>query len=199
MTFTPNVPVATQSPSQFPPQNGTNFTRVKANFDTEHVFEDTAPMDATSQGVHRQMTMIARLTPVSLPAGTNGIYYAKTIGGKTLPFYWDGTSEYALAPVRASATWDSTGTIQPGGSAFNTTVSLFSPGVFDITFTVAIPTIYPQFFLTCVNASTIPAWPVILSINQVGSTLKGMRVQFNTANLTPITGFTQANIMVFGG
>jgi len=96
MTFDPNVPNAGQSPGLFPAQNVTNMTRVKALINAEHVFNDTAQAD---DGVHRQMTMVARADPGALPAGTNGMLYT-WIDGSARPQlkFWNGTTFSQLTP-----------------------------------------------------------------------------------------------------
>jgi hypothetical protein len=196
MTFDPNVPNAGQSPGLFPPGNNTNFARLKALINAEHVFNDTA---AVTDGVHRQATMIARLDPVSLPAGTNGMYYNKVVGSTALPFYYDGTSIYALAPVRASVTFNNLGVVQ--GNAFNATVALLSPGEYEISFTIALPSKYPQFSLTCIQtADGNPMIGKVLSLTTVGATVTKMSVRFvNTINGQTITNIIQGNLIVFGG
>lgn len=86
MTYDPNAPNAGQSPGLFPTQNNTNFARLKTIFNADHVFNDTAQAD---DGVHRQMTIVNRLNPGSVPAGTNSMLYGKaaTDGVNELWFY----------------------------------------------------------------------------------------------------------------
>lgn len=75
MTFSTVVPNAGQSPGIFPAQNQTNFTRLKALINSEHVFNDTTQ---ANDGCHRQMTLVNRADPVAVPAGTNSMLYGKT-------------------------------------------------------------------------------------------------------------------------
>ncbi len=49
MTYSPNVPVAAQSPSQFPAQGVGNFTRIQTLFGKDHQFNLTA---AANDGYH---------------------------------------------------------------------------------------------------------------------------------------------------
>lgn len=72
MTFNPVTPNAAQSPGLFPAQNNTNFTRLKTIINTEHVFNDTAQVD---DGAHRQVTLVNRTAPGSVPVGTNSMVY----------------------------------------------------------------------------------------------------------------------------
>lgn len=96
MTFDPNAPNAAQSPGLFPPQNNANFARLKTIINADHVFNDTAQ---STDGIHRQMTMIARASPTELPAGSNGICYAwvDTDNQTQLRFY-NGATDYQITP-----------------------------------------------------------------------------------------------------
>lgn len=96
MTFDPNVPNASQSPGLFPAQNNTNFARLKTIINADHVFNDTAQ---TTDGVHRQVTLISRAVPVSLPGGTNAILYSwvDALSRTQLRFY-NGSTDVQLTP-----------------------------------------------------------------------------------------------------
>jgi len=98
MTFDPNIPNAAQSPGLFPPQNATNFTRLKTIINVDHVFNDTAQ---STDGVHKQMTMIARAlaTPADLPTGTQSLAYSwiDSLGRTQLRFY-NGITDAQLTP-----------------------------------------------------------------------------------------------------
>jgi len=99
MTFNANVPNAGQSPGLFPPQNNTNFGRLKTIIETDHVFNDTA---ADTDGVHKQMTMVARdspTTPPGLPTGINGILYSWVDGdGKAQMRWFNGDTDVQMTP-----------------------------------------------------------------------------------------------------
>lgn len=97
MTFDPNVPNAGQSPGLFPAQMNTDLNRLKTLINAEHVFNDTAQAD---DGVHRQMTMVARTDPVALPAGTNGMLYTWLDSSNRPQLkYWNGTVFNQLTPT----------------------------------------------------------------------------------------------------
>ncbi len=98
MTYDPSVPNASQSPGLFPPQNSVNFTRLKAIFAGDHVFDDTAPTGGAQEGPHKQCTLINRLKPTVLPTGTNGILYTKTVSSVTQLYFWNGTTDFAITP-----------------------------------------------------------------------------------------------------
>ena len=121
MTFNIVAPNAGQSPGIFPAQNNTNFDRLKTLINAEHVFNDTA---AANDGVHKQMTMVARADPVSLPAGTNGILYNKVVGSNGEMFYYNGTTIIQLTP------YDQVLPIRVAGSqslAGGASVTIFNP------------------------------------------------------------------------
>ncbi len=138
MTFDPSVPNAAQSPGLFPPQNSTNFTRLKTIINADHVFNDTAQ---TTDGVHRQVTLIARAVPGALPAGTNAILYANvdTLGATQLRFY-NGANDVLITPsvsIRAVVNFNNSGTIR---SQFNvTSVTHNGTGIYTINFTNPMP------------------------------------------------------------
>lgn len=98
MSFDPNVPNASQSPGLFPMQNSANFAQLKKIITKDHVFNDTAQ---ATDGYHRQMTMIARSTPGSLPTGANAILYTRLDGASKpqLRFY-NGTNDYQITPTQ---------------------------------------------------------------------------------------------------
>ena len=95
MTFDINVPNSGQSPGIFPAQNNTNFSRLQAIISGDHVFNNTAQAD---DGVHKQVTLVARGDPVSLPSGTNGIFYNKLVSSVSQLFYYNGTTVQQITP-----------------------------------------------------------------------------------------------------
>ncbi len=101
MSFNPNVPNASQSPGIFPAQNNTNFNRLKTIINADHVFNDSAQ---TTDGIHRQCTMVSRAVPMVLPAGSNAILYSWVDGlGQTqLRFYNGNTDEIITKEIDES-------------------------------------------------------------------------------------------------
>lgn len=90
MTFSVTVPNASQSPGLFPAQNNINFLRLKDILNNDHNFTDSS---TPSQGIHKQVTLINRSAPGSLPVG-NGILYSAvdTFGLSQLRWY-NGSSD----------------------------------------------------------------------------------------------------------
>ena len=91
MTYDPNIPNAAQSPGLFPPQNNTNFTRLKTIINADHVFNDSAQ---STDGAHKQVTLINRDSPGAVPGGTNAMLYSKAAadGVNELWFYNNATN-----------------------------------------------------------------------------------------------------------
>lgn len=196
MTFDPNIPNSAQSPYLAPSQISTNMGRLKTIINAEHVFNDTT---GVTDGVHRQMTMVARANPSSLPAGTNGIVYNKVEGSTALPYYYDGTSVFKMPVLRAAATWNSAGVLQ--GQSFNVTSVTVAAGEFTVTFTVPLPSVYFQYTYNMVAPAASAAYaPRIISVTQVGATVTKLKMEYvNINDGVKFTSFTQQNLMIFGG
>ncbi len=148
MTFDPSVPNANQSPGLFPPQNSTNFTRLKAIISGDHIFNDT--QNVNTDGKHLQVTLLNRATPGSLPAGMNGILYSKTASSVTQLFFYNGITDYQLTPpvtptVRILASVNfigtgSSGTDQTIRSQYGVaTVRKTSTGCYTVNFSTPMP------------------------------------------------------------
>lgn len=97
MTFDPSIPNPSQSPGLFPTQNATNYARLKTIINADHLFNDTAQ---STDGFHRQMTMIDRAIPVApLPTGANGILYSYLdANSQSQMAFFNGTTNYTLTP-----------------------------------------------------------------------------------------------------
>lgn len=131
MTFDPNAPNPGQSPGLFPTQNNTNYARLKTIINADHVFNDTAQ---ATDGVHRQVTMISRADPVSLPAGTNSILYSWIDGdGQTQLKFYNGTVDYDITPI-APSPLKITGTMALAGSATSSSVYTIPTNTFGTIF-----------------------------------------------------------------
>jgi len=108
MTFDPNIPNAGQSPALFPPQNATNYTRLKAIINADHVFNDTA---ADNDGIHRRVTLVNQANPVSVPTGANSIVYGKTAADTVNElWFYDNVSARQLNWREIQGTVNITGT-----------------------------------------------------------------------------------------
>ena len=126
MTYDPSVPNASISTGLFPTQNNQNFTRLKTIINADHVFNDTAQ---STDGFHKEVTMIVRTAPGALPTGSNAILYVKVdASARSQLWYYNGfvdvqlTSEVPqeIGPIRVVGT----ATVTSG----NTAVAYANPG-----------------------------------------------------------------------
>ncbi len=88
MTYTNNVPQATQTIAFTQPLIQSNFSFLENSIGQEHNFDST---DATKT-YHKQASMPNRADPVGLPAATNGMFYVSS----GLPKFYDGTNSWTL-------------------------------------------------------------------------------------------------------
>lgn len=128
MTYNPNVPNASQSPGLFPTQNNTNFARLKTIINADHLFNDTAQ---STDGVHRQCTMIARAIPGALIPGTNSILYTWIDANNQAQLrFYNGDIDYQLTPNLTTSPTKLTGSVsltggQTSGNIFNIPANTF--------------------------------------------------------------------------
>lgn len=193
MTYDANQPNASLSPGLFPSGGNTNFSRLKTLINAEHIFNDTAAAD---DGCHRQMTMVARADPVSLPAGTNGMLFLKTVGPTVGLFLYDGATVTPITSVSsvtalARVNWNNNGVVI--GTPFNATVTKVSSGVFQVNFTSPLPSTSVQYSIGIVEPSSNIAVPKIQTF-----TTSAMRIKFANQNNTAIGTITQGSLIVFG-
>lgn len=120
MTFDPNIPNAGQSPGLFPPHNNTNFARLKTIINADHVFNDTAQ---STDGFHRQVTMIARAQPGALPTGSNSILYSWLDGaGQTQLRFYNGANDFQITPIVNTGPTKITGIVNVTGDGLSAAV-----------------------------------------------------------------------------
>lgn len=106
MTYTPNIPQATDDPSQSQPLILSNFNQLNIQFSKDHV-----PLTSTSNnGKHEQTTWIDRTGDVISSVANELVVYGLTKSGITMPYYQrDGinpaTTIWPLAPIKAFASF----------------------------------------------------------------------------------------------
>ena len=124
MTYTPNVPLATERIAATQAPINANFTSANTFFGLDHVAFDAAG----NNGKHKYVTMIDETATPPTPGASECAIYSKTTAAVTTPFLRrDGlgaTPEYALMPIRAYGTFTTAGVII---NAFNLTSSAFVP------------------------------------------------------------------------
>lgn len=189
MTFNPTVPNAGQSPGLFPAQMNTDLARLKALINAEHVFNNSVAAD---DGVHRQMTMVGRMAPVSLPAGTNGMYSAQSFGSTFSPYYYDGVTNVQLAPVLARITWSNVPAAL--GTPYNATIDVSSTATnVKINFTTTLPSLDVEFSLNCIEPSNNLVVGKVVSFST-----SQMVINFQNQNNTKISNYTRGSLIIFG-
>lgn len=136
MTFNATIPNPSQSPGVFPAQNATNFARLKTIISGDHVFNDTA---AANDGIHKQITLVNRTDPASIPVGGNGIQYTKNNGlSQPQEFFYNGITKLPVSPIKAFVNFNGTpGTPSIRGQYNVTGVSKTSTGLYRVTYTTA--------------------------------------------------------------
>jgi len=94
MTFNPSIPLNSDSPSIFPAQSQTNYTRLQTIVGADHQFNLTA---AANDGYHNLIHMTLQ-APTGALAST-GRLYVKTVGGLVQLYYMDSAgTEYQVTP-----------------------------------------------------------------------------------------------------
>ncbi len=154
MSYTPNIPQATDNPSNSQPLILANFQQLNTQFGTDpatglggdHVFFTSV----TNNGKHNRVTLLdeSAAIPAVKQAGADQILiYGKTNSGVTMPYYTRdnialATTEFSLAPIKAYASFTSiaaTGTqnITPDDSFnINTPIVQVSGTPYTFTFTL---------------------------------------------------------------
>jgi hypothetical protein len=132
MTYTPNIPLATQRIADTQSPINANFTSANTIFGLDHIAFDAAG----NNGKHKYVTMIDETASPPTPGASEGTIYSKTTGGVTNPYYrrdgLAGTPEFNLLPIKAFGSFTGGGTTV---NAFNMSSSrtVGQPvGVFDV-------------------------------------------------------------------
>lgn len=147
MSYDPSVPNASQSPGLFPAQANTNFTRLKTIIRGDHQFNDSA---GSTDGKHLQVTLINRSIPSSVPSGTIGMIYARTVSGARNLYWYDGTTVQQLnntttvnpTPILAAVNFVGRSTVGACTlrSSYNvSSVQRTSTGAYTVNFTTPTP------------------------------------------------------------
>lgn len=111
MVYTRNVPLATQTIANSQPQILGNFQFLEDSIGQEHNFDDTDP----TKTYHLRASMPNSSIPVSLPAGTAGIYYVRN----DVPQFWNGDRFY----LQTLQTNPPINDIETGTAALNTSTN----------------------------------------------------------------------------
>ena len=138
MSFNASIPQATDSPSIFPAQAQTNWTRFQTIVEADHQFN----ISATANDGYHNLVHLTPQSPSGVLAGA-GRLYVKTAGTYLQQFYMDDNGrEYQVTPgIIAAVNFNGTGAVgnQVLRSALNvTSVNRTGTGKYTVTFTTAI-------------------------------------------------------------
>lgn len=141
MTFSPSVPLNSDSPGVFPAQNQANMNRLQTLLGADHQFNLTA---AANDGWHN-LVHLTQQAPAGALAAT-GRLYVKSSASRIHAFYMDDTgAEYQMTPtmpIRAAVNFNGTGAngVKTMRSQFNVaSVTKTGTGKYTITFTTPMP------------------------------------------------------------
>jgi hypothetical protein len=88
MVYTNNIPQGNQQVATTQPLIQGNFEFIQTDLQVEHSFNGN--VGGLTEGVHLKASMPNQADPVSLPAGTNGMYYVS--GGQ--PKFYNGVASF---------------------------------------------------------------------------------------------------------
>lgn len=108
MSYNASIPLNSDSPSIFPAQSQTNYTRLQTLIGADHQFNLSA---AANDGYHN-VVHLTQQAPSGVLAGT-GRFYGKSSASRINAFYMDDQgAEYQLTPtmpIRAAVNFNGTG------------------------------------------------------------------------------------------
>lgn len=182
-SYTTNIPQGTNNISTSQGQILQNFqvldsgaTPVYTGFTKEHI----TMTDVTDGGLHKQVTMFNVASIVAPAAGYARLYASKTgsFGAATTELIAQNGDSSALGVVGAIKAWGVFGVASGGPTtmqdSFNCTVAWLSTGVYQVTFSVAMPsTLYSV--LVSSNFTITASAPAICSF--YSRTLNGFQIQ----------------------
>ncbi len=133
MTFSPSVPLNSDTPAIFPAQNQTNMARLQTIVGNDHQFNLTA---AANDGYHNLINMT-----IQAPSGalaSTGRLYVKDVAGSIYPFYMDAAGTAQQVAGKFSSATPGYATL-PGGLIMQwgkiTSTATTAPVVFPVAFT----------------------------------------------------------------
>jgi len=204
MSYSPNIPQATDDPSQSQPQILANFQQINTQYGTgAGLLGDHVALTASSNnGKHNKVSWIDQTAALPIVPGSNQVVaFAITNSGITMPYYVrdtisSATTLFPLAPIKAYASFQSlaaSGNITPFDS-FNVTGPIVQTNGTPTTFTINLT-----------NACRTTTYGVTFSINLTGVLLSSgqypgyttpannqviLSIPFNNPALTPLRNIT---------
>jgi len=202
MSYNPNIPNPSQSPGLFPAQSQANFTRLKTIINSDHVFNDSTQ---STDGIHRQATMLVRDMPGSLPSGANAILYSWIdADGQSQLRYYNGTNDFQITPPGGGIGGGFiAGTVNLAGNTTSGTVWTIPANTFAwvfVNYTNPVSDLFTLYFVFCSGPSSVRA--TILrnsSIPFLDPTISfagnNMRVRNNSDTLSDVSYYIMASVV----
>ncbi len=211
MSYNTNIPNATQSPSVFPGQATTNWTRLKTLVNADHQFNDSA---AANDGYHKVVRWVnqagALYDNTPTPIAGVGQLYTKSVttsAGTTEELcYHQGTGGAAsnevclsLLPIRAYANFDGRGTngVATLNSSFNiTSITRTAAGFYTIVFPTAMPS---SNYIIFINGVPPAAGVLVGSVATGGLLTNNLVINFAQIGVGGGTDPSKACFSIYGG
>lgn len=195
MTFSTNVPNASQSPGLFPAQCNTNFERLQTLLEANHKFNDTA---AANDGYHQNIQMIPLATPANL-AAAGQLFANIDVTGNPLTYKDTLNNVYQITPglpLRAAVVFS------PGGTqlySFNV-VSVLDQGSgsYKINFSNNIPSSSYYWTLNIIPVSS-PGAIMVSGRSGVSPVVDSFQVTARQANGSGNNSFVSICALFYGG
>jgi hypothetical protein len=211
MSYTTNIPNATQSPSLFPGQATTNWTRLKTLINADHQFNDSA---ASTDGYHKIVRWVnqsgALYDNTPTPIAGVGQLYTKSVttsaGTSEQLCYHQGTGATAsnenclsLLPIRAYANFNGriTNGVATLNSSFNiTSITRTAAGLY----TVVFPTVMPSAnYIITINGQPPSAGVLVGSIRSGGFATNNIIINFAQISVAGGVDPSIACFAIYGG
>jgi len=195
MSYTPNIPLATQRIADTQAPINANFTSVNTFFGLDHVAFNAAG----NNGKHKYVTMIDQTASPPTPGASECAMYAKTTGAVTTPFLRrDGLAspEIPMGLIRAY------GTFTGGGATVNAINLTSGAFVANAGFTMTMPagtvsgSTYGVLITSNFTAFNPILAPAYLITNATTFTVGFRRIDNNNFNTTQPDFFTVVVLQV---
>ena len=140
MTFDPAIPLSGDSPSIFPAQNQTNYTRLQTIIGADHQFN----LSATANDGYHNVVHLTQQAPTGALASI-GRLYSKSSDSRIHQFYIDSSGDsYQVTPtlpIRACVNFSGVGAAAIRSQVNVASVVRDAQGQYTINFTTAMPNV----------------------------------------------------------
>jgi hypothetical protein len=185
MTWNAAFPTGATLISQSVNQIQTNWAFLATDINVDHFFNT-----AGTEGYHRQITLVNRANPGSLPANSNGLIYENS--GRIKGY--DGTTSFFVPPLVASVVFNNNGGIS--GTPTNVTgVTKNGTGDFTINFTTNLPSTNGPWSANALASGAT----TLLVCGITGYTIASVRLLVKNAETGATTDPVLASFMIYYG